>query len=100
MQNAAYLFSEAGNRLPRDLATAHAHAVITFPTQRRRDSGNWKAHLEKWLGDVLQATDRIQDDTHDIYSFGSVEIIVDPRARANHFLIIEYTTRSSQCQPS
>lgn len=87
--DACYAFNESGNKLPRNLATIRAHAVLTFPTNRRRDSGNYKAHLEKWLGDALQMCNRLTDDTHDVYSFGEVIILVEPGIEG-HFLVIDH----------
>lgn len=73
-QDFCYAFNESGNKLPRNLQSVHAQAVLSFPQQRRRDSGNYKALIEKWLGDALQIN-HIADDTHDVYSFGNVQIV-------------------------
>ena len=94
-QDVAYLFNEASNKLPRDLSRVKAHAVLTFNTTRRRDSGNYNALCDKWLGDVLQTTGRLADDTHDVYSFAGVIILTDPTVKPNHFLIIQYETGAS-----
>lgn len=96
MRDMAYAFRESGNVLPRRLAWARGHAVLQFTVERRRDSGNYRCHLEKMLGDALQITGRLRDDTHDLYEFGSVTFLIDPKAREGHFLHIEYRLEGEQ----
>ena len=59
-------------RLPRGLARVEASAVLTFPTRRRRDEGNFRALIEKSLGDALVEGRWLADDTPDRFSFGAV----------------------------
>jgi hypothetical protein len=40
-------------KVPRGLASVQARATIRFKQKRRRDEGNFRALLEKALGDVL-----------------------------------------------
>lgn len=53
-----------------------ASAVLRFPKRRRRDEGNFRAPLEKALGDALQHRGIIADDTPDHFTFG--ELTFDP----------------------
>ena len=55
-----------------------AYATLTFPTRRRRDTGNFRTPLEKALGDCLQAHGALLDDTHELYEFGWLRF--DPEA--------------------
>lgn len=50
----------------------HATAVLRFPTERRRDEGNFRAPLEKALGDQLQAGGWLTDDTPEHFTFGAL----------------------------
>lgn len=59
-------------RLPRDLEHVEASAVLTFPTRRRRDEGNFRTLIEKSLGDVLVEGGWLADDTPDRYRFAAV----------------------------
>lgn len=59
-------------QLPRGLHRVEASAVLTFPTRRRRDEGNFRALLEKALGDALVEGGWLDDDTPDHFSFGAV----------------------------
>lgn len=47
-----------------------ATALLTFPTHRRRDTGNFRTPLEKALGDCLVQHGALRDDTPDQYEFG------------------------------
>jgi hypothetical protein len=58
--------------LPRDLDRVEASAVLSFPTRRRRDEGNFRALLEKALGDALVEGVWLPDDTPDRFSFGAI----------------------------
>lgn len=53
-----------------------ASAQLRFPKRRRRDEGNFRAPLEKALGDALQHRGIIADDTPDYFTFG--ELTFDP----------------------
>lgn len=59
-------------RVPRGLQRVEASALITFPTRRRRDEGNYRALLEKALGDALVEGRWLPDDTPNHYRFGAV----------------------------
>jgi hypothetical protein len=59
-------------QLPRHLHRVEASAVLTFPTRRRRDEGNFRSLLEKSLGDALVEGGWLDDDTPDRYRFGVV----------------------------
>lgn len=89
MQDVAHLMVEHGNRLPRQLECVHASALLTFTSSRRRDEGNYRSHIEKWLGDLLQTTQRIQDDTPDHYRFGSVQFAAG--AKPSMVLMLMFT---------
>lgn len=47
-------------------------AQLRFPTNRRRDEGNYRMMLEKVCGDALVGGDWIPDDTPEYYRFGEV----------------------------
>lgn len=72
----------------------HATAVIVHPTRRRRDEGNFRAPLEKALGDALcppagdYADPYLSDDTPEHFTFGTVTFAVDPsRAACCHLTL-------------
>ena len=71
-------------RVPRGLASVKAKATIRFKQRRRRDEGNFRALLEKALGDVLQAGGYLTDDTPD--SLASVQSSYLPRLRGRRRL--------------
>ena len=98
MRDIALLMVETGNNLPRKLEYAECSALLTFPTRRRRDEGNYRSHLDKWLGDLLQHTRRIPDDTPQYYKFHNVAFATGKRETT--LLIIEYRipTLGEECQ--
>lgn len=65
-----------------------ASAVLTFPTRRRRDEGNYRPMVEKALGDALQAAGWISDDTPDQFIFA--ELTFDPELGPNRTTITLY----------
>lgn len=68
----ALLLLECGSHFPRgDVAFVHADAILRFPIARRRDEGNFRALLEKALGDALQIH-WLEDDTGEHFRFGSL----------------------------
>lgn len=74
--------------MPRSQTSLHATAVLTFPTRRRRDVGNFRTLLEKCLGDALVNGGWLDDDTPDQFEFG--KLIFDPETGpANTTLILE-----------
>lgn len=58
--------------LPKGLDSVHATARLRFPVKRRRDEGNYRAILEKSLGDALTSGNWLQDDTVEHFTFGAV----------------------------
>lgn len=59
--------------LPRRLdGQVKATAVLRFELRRRRDEGNYRALLEKALGDALVNGGWLPDDTPDLYTFGAL----------------------------
>lgn len=58
--------------VPRGLQRVEASAVLTFPTRRRRDEGNFRVLLEKALGDALVEGGWLPDDTAQHFTFGAV----------------------------
>jgi len=58
--------------VPRGLERVEASAVLSFPTRRRRDEGNYRTLLEKALGDALVEGGWLPDDTPDRFRFGRV----------------------------
>ena len=53
-------------------AQVHATAQLRFPTRRRRDEGNYRAALEKSLGDALVEGGYLVDDTPEQFTFGAL----------------------------
>lgn len=51
-----------------------AAAELRFPTDRRRDAGNYRTPIEKSLGDALQQG-WLPDDTHDRFGLDSVRML-------------------------
>jgi hypothetical protein len=75
-------------RVPKELKSVSAAATIRFKERRRRDEGNFKALLEKALGDVLQ-NGWIEDDTPNYYRFGHVELFA-PVERPETIVVLDY----------
>lgn len=68
-------FAEELMVLRRQLGRAsrvHATASLRFPQRRRRDEGNYRAALEKALGDALVQGGYLADDTPEYFTFGAV----------------------------
>jgi hypothetical protein len=80
--------AQARGELPvGNLDWVEAAGVIRFATRRERDEGNYRAVLEKALGDALVGDRRVwpgghwlPDDTHEHFVFRQVAILVDPAA--------------------
>lgn len=74
----AILLLAAGVPRPIPGDRARATARILFPTNRRRDEGNYRTALEKALGDALAPADPdspfrwLSDDTPAHFTFGTV----------------------------
>lgn len=66
---------------------ARTTAILTVPTRRRRDAGNFGVVLEKALGDALQAAGVIPDDTPEHWSWTSVSFRHVPRQQSTTVLI-------------
>jgi hypothetical protein len=66
-------------RLPRPIKWARITATIEFPTNRRRDEGNFRSLLEKALGDALTNGGWLADDTGDSYRFQRLDLKHNPR---------------------
>lgn len=65
-------------RVPKNLTRVEATCVLTFPTRHRRDEGNYRALLEKCLGDILVVQKWLPDDTPEHYTFGGLEFSAKP----------------------
>lgn len=64
----------AGANLPRGCAMVEVTAALRFGTKRPRDEGNFRALLEKALGDALVNGRWLIDDTADRFRFPRLEI--------------------------
>lgn len=64
-----------GNKCPRGFARVEIHAVLIYPTGRRRDSDNAGAVLKKWFQDSLVHLRIIPDDTADRCHFHTPRIM-------------------------
>lgn len=74
-------------QVPRGLTKVTAEARLTFPLQRRRDEGNFRALLEKALGDALVAGGWLADDTDEFFRFGAVRFAVERGASRTEVLL-------------
>lgn len=76
------LHAELPRPIPGD--RVHATAVIVHPVERRRDEGNFRAALEKALGDALSPHDHdalnrwLSDDTPEHFTFGAITFETGP----------------------
>lgn len=77
-------------RVPRGLERVEATARLVFPQARRRDEGNFRALLEKVVGDALVAGAFLPDDTPELYRFGAVTFDVEPGVRKRTEITITY----------
>jgi hypothetical protein len=59
-------------RIPRPVEHVAASATLAFPVARRRDEGNYRALIEKALGDALTSGGWLADDTPQHFQFGAV----------------------------
>lgn len=66
-------------------------ASLRFPVKRRRDEGNFRALIEKALGDALQNGGWIPDDTPELYRFGELKFD-DKTGPPQTSLLLEYDT--------
>lgn len=80
------LIRESGMPVGQDVF-AKTTAILTVPTRRRRDAGNFGVILEKALGDALQVAGVIPDDTPEYWSWTSVTFTHTPREKATTFVI-------------
>ncbi len=76
-------------RVPKGLKRVEATATLRFKQKRRRDEGNFRALLEKALGDVLQAGGWLADDTPDFYRFGAVTLFA-PVPQPETIVLLDY----------
>jgi hypothetical protein len=72
-------------KVPKDLLTVEAEAVLTFPAARRRDEGNYRMMLEKALGDILVTGGWICDDIPEFYAFNRLSF--DDQLGPKHTLV-------------
>lgn len=70
------LLEETG--LPKGLGHVSVEAVATFPVPAERDQGNFRAIIEKALGDVLEEEGYLPADSWDHYEFGGLQQEVVP----------------------
>jgi hypothetical protein len=76
-----------GSKMPRPARNVYAEAILTFPTNRRRDEGNFRYMIEKALGDALVNGGWIADDTPEHYRMGRVVFQHVPNARETLVLL-------------
>jgi hypothetical protein len=72
-----FLFEEAG--LPRGMERCLVEGMLVFPTRGRRDQGNFRTGLEKYLGDALKDGGWLKDDDWSRYEFGGLTAAHEPR---------------------
>lgn len=62
--------------VPRDrFSQCAVSAEVRFPTDRRRDAGNYQTPIEKALGDALVNGGWLPDDTHAEFRFDRLTIL-------------------------
>jgi hypothetical protein len=66
---------------PRPFDRCRVETKLMFPQSRRRDSGNFRALLEKATGDALVNGRWLTDDTPDRYQFADPLITVERGGR-------------------
>lgn len=54
------------------VAGVYVEGEVTFPTRVKRDQGNYRSTLEKFLGDALQLAGILADDDWASYEFGDL----------------------------
>lgn len=59
--------------LPRPCTHVFVEGIMCFPDRRKRDQGNMRFAVEKFLGDALQRGGWLLDDSWAEYSFGDLE---------------------------
>lgn len=59
--------------LPHGMARVLVEGAVTFPDRIRRDQGNYRSTIEKFLGDALVEGGWIPDDDWSHYEFGNLE---------------------------
>lgn len=67
-------------RIPRPVEHIAASASLAFPVARRRDEGNFRALIEKSLGDALVNGRWLIDDTPEHFQFGGLTFTRGPSA--------------------
>lgn len=60
-------------------ASVYVEGRITFPNRIKRDQGNYRSPLEKFLGDSLQRGGYLPDDDWQHYQFGDLQAGYEPR---------------------
>jgi hypothetical protein len=85
------LFVSARRRMPQPWPVdfLRVEATLRFPTRRRRDEGNYRALLEKSAGDAAQYVGLLEDDTPELFEFGSLRFDPElgPRRTILHLTI-------------
>lgn len=69
------MLGTAQGAMPRPVGAVVVSGVLEFPTNRRRDEGNFRSLLEKALGDALKNGGWIEDDTPEHYRFERLELV-------------------------
>ena len=76
----------------RQFAPVVATASLRFPTRRRRDEGNFRALLEKSLGDAMVNGGWLPDDTPDWFRFGECVFEIEPGPNRTTVILHEQET--------
>lgn len=74
------------SRIKPPYVRAFASAVLRFPNRRRRDEGNYRAMIEKALGDALVNGGWLDDDTADHFRVG--EVTFDPEPGPSNITVV------------
>lgn len=78
-------------KVPEGLVYVEATAVLHPPTKHKRDEGNFRAILEKALGDILQVGGWLVDDSDAEFRFGRLEF-AGPEKPPRTILVLECHT--------
>lgn len=69
-------------------AQVYVEGLVTFPDRRKRDQGNYRSSLEKFLGDALQEGGWLEDDDWSRFRFGDLQARHEKGVRRTELLIM------------
>jgi hypothetical protein len=91
------LFEDAG--LIRGMERCTVEGLLIFPKRGRRDQGNFRTGLEKFLGDALTEGGWLVDDDWSRYEFGGLTAAHQPRCAGMVLMLMPDLTPPEQWPP-